>query len=96
LAEAVARQIDAAWFLDWGGGLAWLAVPEAGDGGAAIIRGAVGGDGHATLVKGSSGLRREVPVFEPQPASLASLSRRVKDGFDPRRILNPGRMVDGV
>jgi glycolate oxidase FAD binding subunit len=96
LAETVARQIDAAWFLDWGGGLVWLAVPEADDGGAAVIRGAVGGDGHATLIKGSPGLRRQVPVFEPQPAPLAALVRRVKDGFDPRHILNPGRMVDGV
>ncbi|HEY1795107.1 MAG TPA: glycolate oxidase subunit GlcE [Stellaceae bacterium] len=96
LAETVARQVDAAWFLDWGGGLVWLALPAVGDGGAAVIRGAVGGDGHATLIKGSPGLRREVPVFEPQPAPLAALARRVKDGFDPRHILNPGRMVDDV
>jgi glycolate oxidase FAD binding subunit len=96
LAEAVARRIDAAWFLDWDGGLVWLAVPEAGDGGAAIIRGAVGGDGHATLIRGGLGLRREVAVFEPQSAGLAALTRRVKDGFDPRHILNPGRMVDDV
>ncbi|MFL5001954.1 MAG: FAD-linked oxidase C-terminal domain-containing protein, partial [Xanthobacteraceae bacterium] len=61
------------------------------------IRGADGrGTGHATLVKGSGGLRRAVPVFEPQPAPLAALSRRVKDAFDPRHILNPGRMVEGV
>jgi glycolate oxidase FAD binding subunit len=48
------------------------------------------------LIKGSPGLRREVPVFEPQPAPLAALGRRVKEGFDPRHILNPGRMVDGA
>jgi len=40
-------------------------------------------------------VRRAVPVFEPQPASLAALSRRVKDAFDPKHILNPGRMHDG-
>jgi glycolate oxidase FAD binding subunit len=96
VAEAVARQLDAAWFLDWGGGLAWLAVPEAGDAGAAIIRNAVSGGGHAMLLKASPGLRRAVPVFEPQPAPLAALSRRVKDAFDPRYILNPGRMVEGA
>jgi glycolate oxidase FAD binding subunit len=38
-------------------------------------------------------MRLAVPVFEPQPAALAALARRVKDGFDPRRILNPGRMA---
>jgi glycolate oxidase FAD binding subunit len=35
-------------------------------------------------------------VFEPQPPALAALSRRVKEAFDPRHILNPGRMVEGL
>jgi glycolate oxidase FAD binding subunit len=48
------------------------------------------------LVRGSPGLRAAVPVFEPQPGPLAALSRRVKEGFDPRHILNPGRMAEGV
>ncbi|HZK88651.1 MAG TPA: FAD-binding protein [Stellaceae bacterium] len=96
VARTIARAIDAVWFLDWGGGLVWLAAVEPGDAGAAIIRAAVGGQGHATLIRGSPGLRAAVPVFEPQPAALAALSRRVKEGFDPRHILNPGRMVEGV
>lgn len=96
VAQAVARQVDAVWFLDWGGGLLWLAVVEPGDGGASLIRAAIAGQGHATLVRGSPGLRAAVPVFEPQSGPLAALSRRVKEGFDPRHILNPGRMVDGV
>jgi glycolate oxidase FAD binding subunit len=96
VAQTIARAIDAVWFLDWGGGLVWLAVIEPGDAGASVIRQAVGGAGHATLIRGSPGLRAAVPVFEPQPAPLAALSRRVKEGFDPRHILNPGRMVEGV
>jgi glycolate oxidase FAD binding subunit len=100
LAEAITRAVDARWFLDWGGGLVWAEVPEAGDGGAAVIRAAIRGPdgrgtGHATLVRGSPALRRAVAVFEPQPAPLAALSRRVKDAFDPAHILNPGRMVEG-
>jgi glycolate dehydrogenase FAD-binding subunit len=101
LAAAIAHTLDAAWFLDWGGGLVWAAVPEAGDAGAAVIRGAIRGPdgrgtGHATLLRGSPALRRTVAVFEPQPAALAALSRRVKDAFDPVHILNPGRMVEGI
>jgi glycolate oxidase FAD binding subunit len=37
-----------------------------------------------------------VPVFEPLAAPLLALSRRVKAGFDPKGILNPGRMMEGV
>jgi glycolate oxidase FAD binding subunit len=101
VAQAIARTLDTAWFLDWGGGLLWAAVPEQDDAGAARIRtalrGADGrGTGHATLIKGSPGLRRAVPVFEPQPVALAALSQRVKHAFDPRHILNPGRMVEGT
>ena len=100
LAEAIAQTLDAVWFLDWGGGLVWASVPEQGDAGATVIRQAISGPdargtGHATLVRGSPGLRRAVAVFEPQPAPLAALSRRVKDAFDPAHILNPGRMVEG-
>ena len=96
VAQSIARQVDTMWFLDWGGGLLWLAVVEPGDAGAAVIRTAIGGQGHATLVRGTPGLRAAVPVFQPQSAALAALSRRVKEGFDPRHILNPGRMVEGV
>jgi glycolate oxidase FAD binding subunit len=100
VALAIARALDAAWFLDWGGGLIWAAVPDQDDAGAAMIRAAIRGadgrgTGHSTLVRGSPGLRRAVPVFEPQPAPLAALSRRVKEAFDPKHILNPGRMVEG-
>jgi glycolate oxidase FAD binding subunit len=100
LGEMLARALDAVWFLDWGGGLLWIAVPEDGDAGAQRIRAAIRGNdgrgtGHATLVKGSPALRRAVPVFEPQPPALAALSRRVKDAFDPKHIFNPGRMYEG-
>lgn len=100
LAEAVARTLDAEWFLDWGGGLVWLAVPETGDAGAAAIRAAIRGTdgrgtGHATLVKAGPETRRAVAVFEPLPAPLAALSRRVKQAFDPAHILNPGRLMEG-
>ncbi|HEU0217835.1 MAG TPA: glycolate oxidase subunit GlcE [Stellaceae bacterium] len=96
VAQSIARQVDTTWFLDWGGGLLWLAVVDPGDAGAAVIRAALAGQGHATLVRGMPGLRAAVPVFQPQPTPLAALSRRIKEGFDPRYILNPSRMVEGI
>ena len=52
--------------------------------------------GHATLIRAPAELRSAVPVFQPQDPGLARLSQRLKEGFDPRGILNPGRMYPGV
>jgi glycolate oxidase FAD binding subunit len=81
-------------YYDWAGGLLWLSMPKQDDGGAALVRNALGGPdmGHATLIRGPDALRERIEVFQPGAPSLAALSRRIKDSFDPRRILNPGRM----
>ncbi len=98
LVAAVARELDAEYFYDWGGGLVWLALSNAGeDAGAARIRAALGANGgHATLFRAPAELRAAVPVFQPQDPAKAALTTRVKDGFDPKRVLNPGRMYAGV
>ncbi len=86
-------------FYDWSGGLVWIEVGgETKDGLELAIRSAIAaaGGGHATLVRGSTALRSAVPPFEPQPEALSALSKRLKEQFDPRGILNPGRMVAGV
>lgn len=81
-------------FYDWQGGLVWLAM-AAGDPEAGLVRSLVQkcGGGHATLVRATSQQRAEIPVFQPQPPALAALSARLKVEFDPKNILNPGRMV---
>ncbi len=98
LAVAVARDLDAEYFFDWGGGLIWLAPAAPGeDAGAARLRAALGANGgHGTLVRAAAELRAAVPVFQPQDPAKAALTERVKDGFDPNRVLNPGRMYAGV
>jgi glycolate oxidase FAD binding subunit len=97
LVAALSRALDFRHFYDWAGGLVWLAVAGAEDGGAALIRAALPeGNGHATLLRASDAMRETVPVFQPLPAALAALSGRVKTTFDPARILNPGRMYVGV
>lgn len=80
-------------FYDWQGGLVWLRM-EAGASEAAALRAllAAHGGGHATLVRASPTERAAVPVFQPQPDALAGLSRRLKEQFDPKGVLNPGRM----
>ena len=41
-------------------------------------------------------VRAAVDVFEPEAPGVAALSKRVKESFDPKGVLNPGRMWAGV
>ena len=94
--EIAAAIGEGEYFYDWAGGLIWLALGSLHDGGAARVRSALAGDGHATLIRAPAGLRASVAVFEPQTQGLAALTRRVKESFDPKGVLGPGRMVAGV
>ena len=97
---AAAAGREAMHYYDWGGGLVWLSLPPAAygaDGGARALQAALAETGgHATLIRAPEGLRARVPVFQPQGPGEAALTTRVKDGFDPNRVLNPGRMYAGV
>lgn len=95
LALRMQAAVDA--FYDWQGGLIWLRM-EHGDPEAGLLRGLIGkhGGGHATLVRAAPSHRAAVPVFEPQAPQLAALSARLKAEFDPKHILNPGRMAPGA
>ena len=96
LGQALSRATGGDVIYDWGGGLIWAAVPPNADAQAALVRGqveAVGG--HATLIRATEDVRRAVDVFQPQPAGLAALGERVRASFDPRSVLNRGRMIRG-
>ncbi|TIL64169.1 FAD-binding protein [Mesorhizobium sp.] len=92
LALRMQAAVDA--FYDWQGGLIWLRM-EHGDPEADLLRALVRqyGGGHATLVRAAPSHRAAVSVFEPQAPHLAALSARLKAEFDPKAILNPGRMA---
>ena len=84
-------------FYDWAGGLMWVAPPVTQDCGAGEIRHAVAAiGGHATLVRAPAAVRASFDPFHPEAGALAALTKRVKENFDPKRVLNPGRMWAGV
>jgi glycolate oxidase FAD binding subunit len=101
ITERIAQNLQTLAFYDWGGGLIWLAVGALDDMAATkradILRAAIGeAGGHGTLVRADAETRRAVPVFQPETGALAGLTRRVKENFDPKGILNAGRMYPGV
>jgi len=94
LGQALARDSGGDVIYDWGGGLIWAALPPKPDAQAALVRQRVeAAGGHAALIRASEQTRRNVDVFHPQAAGLAALSQRVRNSFDPRIILNRGRML---
>jgi glycolate oxidase FAD binding subunit len=79
---------------DGGGGLIWAALPPKPDAQAALVRDRVNAvGGHATLLRASDEVRRNVDVFHPQQSGLAALGERVRHSFDPKIILNRGRLM---
>ncbi len=94
LGSRLARDTGGDVIYDWGGGLIWAALPPRPDAQATLVRQRVDAvEGHATLVRAPEQIRRNVDVFQPQPAGVAALSERVRHGFDPKNILNRGRMM---
>ena len=92
--SAIKAKTDVDVFYDWQGGLLWVECKD-GEVHASEIRQSVhsNGGGHATLIRASAAQRLETPVFEPQTGGMAALSNRYRENFDPKGILNPGRMV---
>jgi glycolate oxidase FAD binding subunit len=97
LAARISAGAPARILFDWAGGLIWAALPASEDGGAALVSNAVAAvGGHATLVRAPVAVRAKINVFWRGDAALAALTKRVKESFDPKGVLNPGRMWAGV
>jgi glycolate oxidase FAD binding subunit len=74
--------------IEWGGSQRWWR------GDPVIAREAatrVGG--HAVLFRGAD---KATGVFQPLPAALMQIHRRLKAAFDPRGVLNPGRLYPNL
>jgi glycolate oxidase FAD binding subunit len=82
-------------FLDWGGGLAWLAGPATAEQHATVTQAARQARGSWQVVRAPDALRAAVDAIPPEPPALAAIAARVKAVMDPHFILNPGRMRAG-
>ena len=87
---APAPDLPGRWWLDWGGAQRWLKTDAPA---ASIFDAARALGGHATLFRGGD---RRGAVFQPLSEPLAQLHRQLKHAFDPRGVLNRGRLLAGV
>ena len=83
-------------FLDWGGGLVWLAGNADAGTHEAVEQAARDANGTWTLLRAPDALRAVVEVIPPEDPALARITRRVKAAMDPKGILNPGRLYAGL
>lgn len=83
------QKLEGTGLLDWAGGLVWARLPT--NASEAIRKLAESAGGHAMLGDGPEDVRRAVPALHPEPAAVASLSRRVRQAFDPSAIFDPVR-----
>jgi glycolate oxidase FAD binding subunit len=71
--------------VEWGGAQRWLRGGEAGS----VRAAAAHAGGHAVLFRGQD---KSAGVFQPLAPALMQIHRRLKAAFDPRGVLNPGRL----
>ena len=84
------------YYLDWGGALIWLEVFELSEGMFESIRKKVVKlGGYMTMIKNSDYLPYVEDVFTINRERF-NISQNIKKSFDPKRILNPGKMYTGV
>jgi glycolate oxidase FAD binding subunit len=79
--------LDGLRAIEWGGALRWYAGELDAVRGAAARAG-----GHAVLYRAPESLRCREGAFAPLAPAMLALHRRLKKTFDPRGILNPGRL----
>jgi len=90
------KDFEAKYFVDWGGNLIWLQLDAINSKILNNIKTIVkNASGYLTIIKIEEGLKASTDVFTIDPIKH-EVSEKIKKSFDPRRILNPGKMYIGI
>ena len=84
------------YFIDWGGNLVWLQIDELNLNSFKEIRSLVKNlGGYLTIIKVEESLKASIDIFTIDEVKY-KISEKIKKSFDPKRILNPGKMYTGI
>jgi len=84
------------YYIDWCGSLFWIEVLEAESIQIKKIKEIIINlGGYLTIIKKSENLSSDIDLFTINDTRL-SLSQKIKESFDPKKLLNPGKMYRGL
>ena len=84
------------YFLDWGGSLIWLQLEKIDTKMLREIKDIIYKvAGYLTVIKIEEDMKASIDIFTIDPIKY-KISEKIKKSFDPKRILNPGKMYSGI
>ena len=84
------------YFVDWGGNLIWVQLDNISAKTLRNIRETINKSfGYVTVIKIEESLKALVDIFTIDPIKY-KITEKIKKSFDPKRILNPGKMYSGI
>ena len=83
------------YFLDWGGNIAWCEIHNNRDLDQMRIF-CLKHDGYLTVIKANDNFRQREDFLTNSNSNLKILSKKLKESFDPKSILNPNKMYLGI
>mgnify|MGYP001179905805 CR=1 FL=1 len=90
------KKISSRYFIDWGGNLIWMEMEKIN---ASIMKdinlSIDKANGYFTIIKLDDSLKAGLDVFKIDQIKF-KISEKIKKSFDPKRILNPGKMYSGI
>jgi glycolate oxidase FAD binding subunit len=90
------KTYETKYFIDWGGCLIWLQIDTINSQAFRQIKNIVDkSSGYVTVMKIEENLKAFIDVFTIDPIKY-KITEKIKKSFDPKRILNPGKMYSGI
>jgi len=90
------QKLTSQYFVDWAGNLIWVEIKNLSKENLIVLRKFVSNfDGYITLIKSGEGLNFFDQSFTTSKIHY-NISQKIKESFDPKRILNPNKMYSGI